>query len=301
MSMERYKHHFVDKHNKLVSQILVTVDGGGYERPRNKITQFCSSLTEGASKYHSVEQKAENRALSQGGVISSKHVYQDEFDDAGVFDVDKFRENMEHARKDAIQRIQGVPYSKDILDAHSPADTEKWVLNPNHEWKIHKFLERDTIEHHQLNNFLAKPSGEIWSKLCKMYDLVEDIAKGATFLYHYMTDPTSSVSSHYSFAAYRANDGSTITRYKIQPILDISHLPEFRYLPYEQAVNIIDEMCVKSGIPEFASIPDFFLPSRNIKFLLENNPDELENNIKTVSNLIGTSVLDIEQYILKIN
>ncbi|KAL3862803.1 hypothetical protein ACJMK2_008749 [Sinanodonta woodiana] len=154
--MERYKHNFVDKHNKLVSQILITVDGGGDERPRNKITQFCLVLIRyllDLDKYKCQIHTAENRALSQGGVISSKHVYQDEFDDAGV--------------KDAIQQIQGVPYSKDKLDAHSPADTEKWVLNPNHEWKVKKFLEMDTIEHRQLNNFLVKPSGERgYSKRC---------------------------------------------------------------------------------------------------------------------------------------
>ena len=78
MSMDKYKHHFIDENGKFVPQILVTVDGGGDERPRNKVTQFyatilrfildldkykCQSLAEGASKYHSVERlhTAENR------------------------------------------------------------------------------------------------------------------------------------------------------------------------------------------------------------------------------------------------
>ena len=82
-------------------------------------------------------------------------------------------------------------------------------------------------------------------------------------------------------------------RYEIQPILDISRLPEFHYLPYEEAIKVID----MQNVPEFATIPDFFMPSKNIKYLLNNNPDELENNIEEVSNLVGVGVTEILEYI----
>lgn len=88
MSLDKYKSHFL-KNDNFVSEILVTVNGGGDERPRNKLTQFCTSvlrfilnldkmktlsLAEVASKVHSVERlhTAENRALSQDGPISSR-------------------------------------------------------------------------------------------------------------------------------------------------------------------------------------------------------------------------------------
>ena len=88
MSLKHCSHHFMHDH-AFVPRLLVTVDGGGDERPRNKITKFCSvlirwllkldkykciSLAEGDSKYHSVERlhTAENRALSQSRIISSK-------------------------------------------------------------------------------------------------------------------------------------------------------------------------------------------------------------------------------------
>ena len=43
MSLDKYSHHFF-RDKKLVSQLLITVDGGGDERPRNKLTRFMIAI-----------------------------------------------------------------------------------------------------------------------------------------------------------------------------------------------------------------------------------------------------------------
>lgn len=87
MSKDEYKENFLNADGNFISQLFVTVDGGGDERLRNKLTQFCAvilrlilgldkykihSLAERSSKYHSVERlhTAENRAVSYEGSIS---------------------------------------------------------------------------------------------------------------------------------------------------------------------------------------------------------------------------------------
>ena len=134
MSLKHCSHHFMHDH-AFVPRLLVTVDGGGDERPRNKITKFCSvlirwllnldkykciSLAEGDSKYHSVERlhTAENRALSQSGIISSKTIHPSELDEQGNFSLAKFRSNMLAAQEEAVDRLDGIPYSESTISSY---------------------------------------------------------------------------------------------------------------------------------------------------------------------------------------
>ena len=147
MSLDKYNCHFL-KNGNFVSEILVTVNGGGDERPRNKLTQFCTSvlrfilnldkmktlsLAEGASNVHSVERlhTAENRALSHDGPISSRCVHTDEREQ-GIWSSKKFMENMNFAREEAIRCLQKVPYSKDTIDGHAPPPTCDWVFQEHY-------------------------------------------------------------------------------------------------------------------------------------------------------------------------
>ncbi|CAG2256964.1 unnamed protein product [Mytilus edulis] len=190
MSKDEYKENFLNADGNFISQLFVTVDGGGDERLRNKLTQFCAvilrlildldkykihSLAERSSKYHSVERlhTAENRTLSY-----------------------------------------------------------------------------------------------------------EDITKSAFHIFNYMTNPEISTLCHYTRRPNEEWRGKPVRQYEIQPLLDIGRLPEFHYLPYEEAVKIVDDLCQLGSVPGFLTTPDFFLPSRNIKYLRENNPDELDNNIE---------------------
>ena len=125
MSLDKYKSHFL-KNDNFVSEILVTVDGGGDERPRNKLTQFCTSvlrfilnldkmktlsLAEGASKFHSVERlhTAENRALSQDGPISSRCVHADEREQ-GIWNLKKI-----HGKHELCSRGSNTSSSESAL------------------------------------------------------------------------------------------------------------------------------------------------------------------------------------------
>ena len=317
MSLDEYKQYFLTDEGKLVSRILLTVDGGGDERPRNKITQFCAvvlriildldkykvhSLAEHSSKYHSVERlhTAENRALSYEGPISSKQVHEKEVDSRGIYSEQKFKENMQFAQNEAVKCLQGVPYSNDTINGVKSPDCSKFVFDTSYEVKFKKFLLRDSTEYRQNCNFLIKPAGEIWEKLCEMYNLTKNLAKSAYHIHNLMTNPDFSTICHYSFTAIRINEEwrwAPVSKYEVQPILDISRLPEHHYLPFEEAVRVINELSSETGVPEFVSVPDFFLPSRNIKFLMEHKPEELENNVDGVSNLIGVSGEKIQAYI----
>lgn len=201
------------------------------------------SLAEGASKVHSVERlhTAENRALSQDGPISSRCVHTDEREQ-GIWSSKKFMENMKFAREEAIRRLQKVPYSKDTIDGDAPPPTCDWVFQEHYEEKFRKFLQVDDDRHRREHNFLIKPSDPIWNKLCTMYNLQEDIVKGASHIFRYTKE--YSTLTHYSFASYRPDDnwrGGSLQRFEIQPIIDITRLPEFHYLAYEEAVRVVDQ------------------------------------------------------------
>lgn len=47
-------------------------------------------------------------------------------------------------------------------------------------------------------------------------------------------------------------------------------------------------------------MPDFFLPSRNLKYIFEKFPEELESDFESISQLIGISEEDIQIYISKL-
>ena len=53
-------------------------------------------------------------------------------------------------------------------------------------------------------------------------------------------------------------------------------------------------------VPEFVEMPDFFLPSRNLKYIFENFPEELESDLESISQLSGISEEDIQIYISKL-
>ena len=136
MSEEKFKTHFTKTDGRFISQVLLTVDGGPDERPRNKTTQFACTLlkqllnldkvktisyAEGSSKRHSVERYVvEGKALSQKGTVSSKGIHAEEIDECGLFDAKKFDENMEFAREDCISRINGTPYAGSVITALKP-------------------------------------------------------------------------------------------------------------------------------------------------------------------------------------
>lgn len=47
-------------------------------------------------------------------------------------------------------------------------------------------------------------------------------------------------------------------------------------------------------------MPDFFLPSRNLKYIYEKFPEELESDLESISQLSGISEEDIQIYISKL-
>lgn len=67
------------------------------------------SYAEGSSKRHSVEiyHVTEGRALSQEGVLSLHSIHESE-SESGIHSEQKFRENMEAARNEAINRIESL-------------------------------------------------------------------------------------------------------------------------------------------------------------------------------------------------
>ncbi|VDH94976.1 Hypothetical predicted protein [Mytilus galloprovincialis] len=171
---------------------------------------------------------------------------------------------MEYAKDEAVRRLQGVPYSNDTMNGMKSPSHTKWVFDISCEEKIKKFLLRDNSDYRKSNNFTIKPSGEIWIKLCQMYNL-KDITKSAFHIFNYMTNPEISTLCHYTRRPNEEWRGKPVRQYEIQPLLDIGRLPEFHYLPYEEAVKIVDDLCQLGSVPGFLTTPDFFLPSRNIK------------------------------------
>ena len=195
-----------------------------------------------------------------------------------------------------------MPYSKDTIDGHAPPPMCDWVFPEHYEEKFRKFLQVDDDQHRREHNFLIKPCGPIWNKLCNMYNLQEDIVKGASHIFRYTKE--YSTLTHYSFAAYRADNNwrrGSLRRFEIQPIIDITRLPEFHYLAYEKSVQVVEDLYkIEHCVPEFARIPDFFLPSRNLKYIFENFPEELESDLESISQLIGISDEDIRMYVSKL-
>ena len=308
---------FFKNETQIIPQLLLTVDGGPDERPRNKLTMFATvllrkllnidkvkviSYAEGSSKRHSVERLhfAEGRSLSQGGTIASKSVHSDEKED-GLFSTEKFKENMNAARDNAIDRLNGTPYAREKISAVKPPPEEDWVISAGIVEKIQTFLKKDTTEHRLQNNFIISPNGPVWKDMCRIYDLHFKKSFSAISIFNEMYDPKSSWLQHYAFACYRPDDSWTsvpVRRYEIQPILDVSKLPDHKYLPYSEAEKITlhfeqNEM----DMPCFLKIPDFYLPSKNIKHVLGKDPSLLMT--ETFINMIGVSSDNIRNYVKK--
>ncbi|CAG2229037.1 unnamed protein product [Mytilus edulis] len=202
---------------------------------------------------------------------------------------------MEYAKDEAVRRLQGVPYSNDTINGMKSPSHTKWVFAFSYEKKIKKFLLRDNSDYRKSNNFTIKPSGEIWIKLCQMYNL-KDITKSAFHIFNYMTNPEISTLCHYSFAPRRPNEewrGKPVRQYEIQPLLDISRLPEFHYLPYEEAVKIVDDLCQLGSVPAFLTTPDFFLPSK-YKLLEDREEDTgiIDGIVESVS--FESNIIEVE-------
>ena len=152
MSQDSLKEHFCHE-GKWASEMLITVDNGPDERPKNKSTHFMLVLlklildmdriktvayAEGDSKRHSVERyhTAENVALSQEGKIDSHAVHSKENAADGTFDEELFKENMEYAAEDAVKRIHGIPYAGHKFSAYRAPATNEWVISEDNRDKI---------------------------------------------------------------------------------------------------------------------------------------------------------------------
>lgn len=178
MSCERHRSHFVDSRGKLKPNLLLTVDGGGDERPRNKLTKFLTTLlrrtldldrvkvqsfAERDSKLHSVERlhSAEGRALSQAGETSSHGIHTHETDEQGLHDDDKMRDNMDYAANQVVERIDGTPFAQGQIQAMRAPGADKWVFGAGNEQCIRDFLRNDSNRHRLRYDFEMKPSGPI--------------------------------------------------------------------------------------------------------------------------------------------
>lgn len=320
MSLDKHKNHFMDETN-FISQLLVTVDGGGDERPRNKSTHFLAavlrwlldldkikviSYAEHDSKLHSVERvhPAENRALSQKGIIPSNLVHDSDNDNVGLLDQSKMKENMEAAAKEAVNRLHGTPFAKDKLFACNAPSPETWVISPEMEKEMKRFLLKDQTEYRVLHNFTLKPKGPVWAKLCEMYCIDKNKAKTAIHLFNSCYEPGNSWQQHYAFSVYRPNDSwrgqKPIRRFEIQPIIDVGRLPEHHYLPFGQVQELVQHFeNSNEALPLWLTSPDFYLPSRNLKFVWQNHPEKLEDCdfLKNLSDLIGISIEECKSYI----
>jgi hypothetical protein len=319
MSNEQFRDHFTGADGRLVSQLLITVDNGGDERPRNKLTHFALVLlrlildmdriktiayAEHDSKRHSVERYhvAENRALSQGGVISSHSVHEKEIEPDGTFSGTRFRGNMEFAAKEAVSRIDGTPYAGEKMAAFLAPKSEDWVIGEAEEGKIRQFLQRDTDQHRERNNFTLHPSGPIWDKICQMYSVHPSKHPSAARVYNEMTDPGLTWDGHYSFATYRADNewhSAPCQRYEISPVLDVTQLPAFHYVSYSDASKLNEMFDAETTRPLWLRTPDFYMPSKNIDVAIEQDPTVLSDpdRCQVLSNIIGVTEEEMKKYV----
>ncbi|CAG2236052.1 unnamed protein product [Mytilus edulis] len=198
------------------------------------------SFAEGDSKLHSVERyhTCENRALSQGGVIDSHVINESEMDEKGLSDLAKFYENMQHAANEAVHRISQTPYANEKFEAYRAASEDDWVFSNSLEKLIKEYLQVDSTKHRFYKNFSIKPGGKIWDELCTIYKLNADLTFSAVSIFNEENNTDNVWIEHYGFTSYRPDDvwrGSSLNRFEIQPITDITKLPEHYYLPFHKA------------------------------------------------------------------
>lgn len=279
--MSEFSKHFM-VNQKFVTEIIFTVDGGGDERPRNKLTEFLSTLfrrildldrvkvisyAEGDSKLHSVERYhvAENRALSQLGEIDSHSINNVETDENGCFSRTKFSENMKFAAEDAVSRISGTPYAGCKMNAYMAPDENSWIFEASLEQKFKEFLKIDSTNHRIQHNFKISPKGPIWNKICELFSVDKSKCVSAISIYNESTNPENTWDGHYEYAVYRPDDawrGKALNKFEIQPIIDVNKLPEHHYLPFEKAEEFVNYFRDnKLDFPLWLSVADFFLPS----------------------------------------
>ena len=316
--MLRSPNHFLSSSGTLKPTIVITVDGGGDERPRNKTTKFCCTLlrwvlnrdrivqisyAEHDSKLHSVERvhTAENYALSQLGEISSRQKHPHETGTSGFFDISKMRENMNCAVNDVVVRLKGTPFASEPIDAFSTLPTSQWVFDPEYEQNIREFLRTDSLSHRRMHNFIIKPSGPTWEALKSLFNLADPGEIHARDIVHHMTDERFTYCQHYGFTVYRQDEnwlGAYRCRYEIQPVPDISCLPDFHYRSYSQVMEDVQVQSASNMKPSWLS-PDFYLPSLNIENILAAKEcDRLDDDdIHELSTLVIVPENDIRKCI----
>ena len=143
------------------------------------------SYAEGDSKRYSVESYhvAENRALSQLGEIESHSLYENEVNQLGNFKETLFKENITYAAKEAVNRIRGTPFAGHKFQNYLAPPDHQWVFGKDTEEKTRHILKSDAFDHISQNNFVIKPSGQIWNILCEIYHLQKDQTITAATVY----------------------------------------------------------------------------------------------------------------------
>jgi hypothetical protein len=82
---------------------------------------------------------------------------------------------------------------------------------------------------------------------------------------------------HSVYSSYRPVEawrGPALNRFEIQPIIDVTRLPEYHYLPFSKAKNLVESLA-DNEFPMWLTVPDFFLPTKNLEFVHENKPDKV--------------------------
>ena len=245
ISQLRHKAHFVDSKGMLKPHLLLTVDGGGDERPRNKMTKFLTtalrwllnfdrvkvqSFAEYDSKLHSFERlrSAEGRALSQPGEISSHTIHKHETDDRGLHLDAKMMANMNFAAEEVVARLDGTPFASGVIHSLRSPSPETWLFAPELEGLIRNFLRNDSDRHRLRTDFELTPTdGIIWANLKETYSVADPGSISARSIYRNMTNPDGTWSQQYAFTVYLSDEKwreSRQQRYEVQPILDVGRL-----------------------------------------------------------------------------
>ena len=99
---------------------------------------------------------------------------------------------------------------------------------------------------------------------------------------------------HYGYSSYRPDEawrGPALNRFEIQPIIDVTRLPEHHYLPFSKAKDLVESLA-DNEFPMWLTVPDFFLPTENLEFIHENQPDSFKdkNHLHLISEMVGISI-----------
>ena len=152
---------------------------------------------------------------------------------------------MEAAAEEAVSRIQGTPFAHEAIIAHRVPKPDEWVFPPELEEKIRRFLANDSLDSRMRNNFIIKPAGTLWKSISSMYGVkIDNISTTALQIGAHMTDPRYCRNQHYSTTIYRMDSNwkgpeDIQRRFEVQPVLDISKLPEMHYMSYEQTCRLL--------------------------------------------------------------